>query len=174
MQLTKATEQASCIVALLTIQDKNIPISSDVLHHRLGGSQTYLQKIMRKLVVAGIVTSVSGNNGGFTLTKEPADISVYDVYQAIEGEISTYPDFGFFTRVFADVEPYGDDATKIVQGIYSEADDKWQETLKGYTIDKVCQKLFNVVEIPVLDWNQSIYEPNKFIESLKAVAQKLY
>lgn len=50
MQLTRAFEQATCIIVLLA--NPKIPkhtISSEVIHQCLGGSQTYLRKIIRKL-----------------------------------------------------------------------------------------------------------------------------
>ncbi|WP_252902391.1 hypothetical protein [Paucilactobacillus hokkaidonensis] len=45
MQLTKAMEQTACILTLLATQEHNIPLSSELIHQRLGGSQSYLQKL---------------------------------------------------------------------------------------------------------------------------------
>ncbi len=47
----------------------------------------YLAKIMRRLVKNGIVKSMVGPDGGYTLRKSPSDISLRDIYEAIEGEI---------------------------------------------------------------------------------------
>jgi len=47
----------------------------------------YLAKIMRRLVKKGIVRSMVGPDGGYTLRKSPGDISLRDIYEAIEGEI---------------------------------------------------------------------------------------
>jgi Rrf2 family protein len=47
----------------------------------------YLAKIMRRLVKKGIVKSMVGPDGGYTLRKAPRDISLRDIYEAIEGEI---------------------------------------------------------------------------------------
>ncbi|MEW6144989.1 MAG: Rrf2 family transcriptional regulator [Thermodesulfobacteriota bacterium] len=47
----------------------------------------YLAKIMRRLVKKGIVRSMVGPDGGYTLRKAPRDISLRDIYEAIEGEI---------------------------------------------------------------------------------------
>lgn len=44
----------------------------------------YLSKVLQKLVKAGIVTSQRGNRGGFRLVKAPADLTVYEVVQAVE------------------------------------------------------------------------------------------
>ncbi len=47
----------------------------------------YLAKIMRKLVNRGIVSSKVGPDGGYSLRRSPSEISLRDVYEAIEGEI---------------------------------------------------------------------------------------
>lgn len=44
----------------------------------------YLSKILNDLVEAGIVSSRRGPNGGFILTRDPADISVLQVVNAVD------------------------------------------------------------------------------------------
>ena len=44
----------------------------------------YLAKIMQILAKAGLVTSQRGLYGGFTLKREPRDLTVYDVVQCID------------------------------------------------------------------------------------------
>jgi Rrf2 family iron-sulfur cluster assembly transcriptional regulator len=46
----------------------------------------YLAKIMRRLVKKGIVRSMVGPDGGYTLRKSPREINLREVYEAIEGE----------------------------------------------------------------------------------------
>lgn len=43
----------------------------------------YISKVMRDLVVAGIVTSQRGPKGGFTLARAPESITVLDVVNAV-------------------------------------------------------------------------------------------
>lgn len=44
----------------------------------------YLAKIMQSLAKAGVVISQRGLHGGFTLLRSPADLTIYDVVQAID------------------------------------------------------------------------------------------
>lgn len=60
--------------------------SSRDLAEMQGVSAAMLAKIMPKLEKAGIVTSSDGITGGYELAKPPADISVLEVVDAIEGE----------------------------------------------------------------------------------------
>lgn len=47
----------------------------------------YLAKIMRRLVNRGIIRSMVGPEGGYILRKMPSEVSLREVYEAIEGEI---------------------------------------------------------------------------------------
>ncbi len=49
--------------------------------------QNYLAKIMRRLVNRGILRSKVGPDGGYMLRKAPYELSLREVYEAIEGEI---------------------------------------------------------------------------------------
>jgi Rrf2 family protein len=46
----------------------------------------YLAKIMRRLVERGILRSMVGPEGGYVLRRQPSEISLKEVYEAIEGE----------------------------------------------------------------------------------------
>lgn len=47
-------------------------------------SRSYLQKIMRDLVQAGLLRSFRGPHGGFVLTRDPQRISVLDIVNAVD------------------------------------------------------------------------------------------
>jgi len=50
-------------------------------------SEAYLEQIMIPLKNAGLVKTVRGCNGGYTLNKKPEDISVLDVIELFEGKV---------------------------------------------------------------------------------------
>ena len=47
----------------------------------------FLLKLLRKLTKSGILTSYRGVNGGYALNREPKDVTLKDVIEAIEGPI---------------------------------------------------------------------------------------
>ncbi|MGN6722654.1 MAG: RrF2 family transcriptional regulator [Marmoricola sp.] len=65
-----------------------VPTTRLAALHELGA--TYLNKQLQALVKAGIVTSTSGPRGGFTLARDPADITVLDVVEAVEGSAHAF------------------------------------------------------------------------------------
>ncbi len=86
MQVTKTLDYA--VRSLTYIGDKPIVKHSmrEISEHQ-HIPLNYLAKIMRRLVKKGIVKSMVGPDGGYTLRKAPGDISLRDIYEAIEGEI---------------------------------------------------------------------------------------
>ncbi|KRM90006.1 Rrf2 family transcriptional regulator [Liquorilactobacillus cacaonum] len=170
MQLTKGFEQAACIIALLATQKRDVPLSSQMIHERIKGSQTYLQKIMRKLVVAGLITSVSGNSGGFSLAKDPKNITFLQIVNATEGEIKTYPDLGFLDLVFKDFLPISHEATHAISGLFQEADKQWCEYLSKKTVYDIILETFGNRQVNLVDWNnQDVTKNQEMADLLKGI-----
>ncbi|EJE99718.1 Rrf2 family transcriptional regulator [Liquorilactobacillus mali] len=166
MQLTKGFEQAACIIALLATQKRDIPLSSQMIHERIKGSQTYLQKIMRKLVVAGLITSVSGNSGGFSLAKDPKEITLLQIVNATEGNIKTYPELGFLDLVFKDFLPISHEATHVIDEIFQEADKRWCEYLSEKTVYDIIIETFDNRQFKLVDWNDPDVTKNQELGDL--------
>lgn len=58
--------------------------NSEVIAQRTSVPRGYLSKILRDLVVARLIRSRRGPNGGFTLARAPEDISILDVINAVD------------------------------------------------------------------------------------------
>jgi Rrf2 family protein len=52
-----------------------------------GLSKNHISKVLQRLVKNDLLKSVRGPAGGFTLKKQPENISLLDVYESIEGSI---------------------------------------------------------------------------------------
>lgn len=61
------------------------PISLKSVAQRQGISEHYLEQLMGSLRKAGYVQSVRGAQGGYTLTREPNQITVGDIIRVMEG-----------------------------------------------------------------------------------------
>lgn len=51
-------------------------------------SQAHLSKVLQRLVKCGLVKAHRGRSGGYTLAKNGNEISLLDLYQAIEGPLN--------------------------------------------------------------------------------------
>jgi Rrf2 family protein len=47
----------------------------------------YLDQIIQSLKVAGLIINVKGKKSGYTLTRKPSEITVYDVHRAFENDV---------------------------------------------------------------------------------------
>jgi Rrf2 family protein len=53
-----------------------------------GLSLSYLERVMALLRDAGLVTSIRGAHGGYSLARPPSSISVGDIFRAVEGTLA--------------------------------------------------------------------------------------
>lgn len=81
MILSHTVEYALRAMACLATND-NGPIAAATLAEAANVPLPYLSKVMRKMVVAGLVTAQKGHRGGFRLARKPEEILVADVLRA--------------------------------------------------------------------------------------------
>jgi Rrf2 family protein len=87
MQITRETDYAiRCVHFLSSRKDGTLIV--DKIAEQMCIPKTFLAKILQKLVKAGIVKSFRGAKGGCQLTRKPADITLLDVIEAIQGPVA--------------------------------------------------------------------------------------
>lgn len=83
MLLNQTSEYALRAMALLATTDGG-PMRSEQLSEQAGIPIHYVSKVMRRLVVAGLVSSKRGRGGGFQLARPAASIRLLDVLEATD------------------------------------------------------------------------------------------
>ncbi|MBN9220243.1 MAG: Rrf2 family transcriptional regulator [Mesorhizobium sp.] len=68
---------------LLHMAHHSAPITSQTLARAMQTNPVVLRRIMAGLRDAGYVGSEKGHGGGWTLTRDPADITLRDIYAAL-------------------------------------------------------------------------------------------
>ena len=86
MKVNESVEQAVFALLILAAQKNNAPVKSSAISDTLKISDSYLKKTLRKLVVAKLIKSSASKDGGFQLARAIEEITLYDVYRAIETE----------------------------------------------------------------------------------------
>lgn len=71
----------------LAVCGESQPVSLASVAQRQGISISYLEQLMAKLKKAGLVKSVRGVNGGYSIAMPAEEISVGDVLRALEGDL---------------------------------------------------------------------------------------
>lgn len=108
------------------------------ISQQLGTSPTYFQKLLRKLVSAGLITSVPGVKGGFKLNKKPEDINVFDIYMAIEGQQALYTSSGVLGDLLELEEP---ERCCLLTDLMLDAENAWRFRMEQETIAVLSEKM---------------------------------
>lgn len=151
MKLTNATEKACAVVAMLATQEGQRPIPSSVIVERLHISDSYTKKLLRKLVVGKVITSVPGNSGGFSLNRELKEINMLEIVEAIEGKVVTYPGYGTLKHAFTEFPSQHEHGETVMKNVFLEADELWRQSLRTQTLDKLFLKSFGDREV-IVNW----------------------
>lgn len=86
MRLNQATDYAFRMVLCLASAPPGTKITGAAMAEKQNIPERFLLKIMRSLTKAGIMKSYRGVEGGFALNRQPKDITLYDVIDAVEGQ----------------------------------------------------------------------------------------
>ena len=89
MQLNLKTDYA--IRTLLYLATKNATASSTEISEQMVIPKSMISEFAVPLQRAGILTTQRGAGGGFALGRTPADISLHEVINLLEGTTRTHP-----------------------------------------------------------------------------------
>ncbi len=84
--ISEAASLAIHAVVLIASSDKLINVNQ--IAEATAASKNHLAKVMQRLGKQGIVTSSRGPTGGFKLKRPANELTLYDIYESIEGPIS--------------------------------------------------------------------------------------
>ena len=88
MRLTHLADYAVVMMTAAARREPGARLSAAELSGETGVPLPTAQKLMGKLAAAGLLTSVRGVGGGFTLARAITDISLADIVEAVEGPIA--------------------------------------------------------------------------------------
>ena len=82
--LSQTIEYALRAMTFLAGLDEGVSANSETIAGGTKVPQGYLSKVLRDLVVAELVISQRGPNGGFCLARPPKEVSMLDVINAVD------------------------------------------------------------------------------------------
>ncbi|MCL1635212.1 SUF system Fe-S cluster assembly regulator [Luteimonas sp. SX5] len=86
LRVTKLTDYASVVLTVLASEPDAV-LSATGLAERAGLETPTVAKVLKPLAQAGLVEAFRGANGGYRLARAPADISLIEIVEAIEGPL---------------------------------------------------------------------------------------
>ena len=135
MKLKNSMEQAICLLIIIAHSNDEKPLKSYNISDSLGVSDSYLKKIIRQLVVAGLITSEAGKKGGVSLKKNPDKITLLDIFEAIEGKEPFARATGLVERVFLnELKEVKEQKQAMILEAFNQAEKSYKEKLKKITL----------------------------------------
>lgn len=86
LNISEAVTLGLHAMALLVAEEES-HLSAGEMARRLDASEAHLAKVMQRLAHAGLARSLRGPHGGFRLARSGGQISLLEVYEAIDGPL---------------------------------------------------------------------------------------
>ncbi len=145
MRLSEPVEWALHCTTVLALVPPDGAVPSSKLAEFHGVPAAYLAKSLQSLSRAGIVESVAGRSGGYRLAKAPADVTLLDVVEAVEGRESSFHCTEIRKRGPARVSPrLYSPVCAIAEAMY-RADEAWRAELRNTTLADLLQRLATTI-----------------------------
>lgn len=87
MKLTRAANYALHAAAYMAAQRGDQPLASHTIAAERGIPERFLLKVLKHLVSAGVLLSIKGPRGGYQLARSPAEITMLEIVEAVDGPI---------------------------------------------------------------------------------------
>ncbi len=112
------------------------PASSDVIAESVNTNPVVIRRLIGALRKAGLVSTQTGRGGGFTLARDAAEISLFDIYRAVEErELIPIPDAP--NRKCC----VGREIAGVLQPYCSAAERAIEEYFDGVTLKEIVRKI---------------------------------
>ncbi|MDH3752756.1 MAG: Rrf2 family transcriptional regulator [Acidimicrobiia bacterium] len=134
MKVSTRGDYASRALLSLALRAHDGPTSVRDIAERTGLPQPYLEQILLALKGAGIVRSKRGVGGGYTLARDPHEITLAQIISAVDGPIVA-GDFG---------EPHQDGACDhegqcVLLSVWSSVGAHMRKLLESYTLAELVE-----------------------------------
>jgi Rrf2 family iron-sulfur cluster assembly transcriptional regulator len=96
--------------------------------------ETFLAKIFQRLSKAGLLRSIRGSNGGFTLGRPPHEITMREVIEALEGPIA-------LNRCLIREGECDEEAVCTLYPVWKEAQQRLLEILDRTTMEDLAKRM---------------------------------
>jgi FeS assembly SUF system regulator len=84
LRVSKLTDYATVVMTCLVAAGDRVT-SAQVVAERTRLEAPTVSKLLKQLAQAGLVVSTRGSNGGYRLARAPAEITIGDIVEAMEG-----------------------------------------------------------------------------------------
>lgn len=151
MKVSKSVEQGIYVLCILALQKGHTSVKSQTLSSLLQVSDSYLKKLLAKMVKADLITSSANRSGGYQLSRPVQEITVYDVFSALDQDRDLLELQHLAGHIFPDQEHAEQSEAKIRDAFNRGFEDLYSE-LKNLKISDLLRSEY--IEEGFMDWNK--------------------
>ena len=141
MRMSEGVEWTAHACVLLAALPSGIGLPANALAEFHELAPAYMAKQMQALARAGIVQSIRGAGGGYRLARSAAEISLWDILEAIEGEEPAFR-CSEIRQQGPCVSPQEDFRKPCgINAAFSKAETAWRAELKSVSIGDIAGDL---------------------------------
>lgn len=131
MRLSTKSRFAVAAMIDLALREQAGPVPLNSISARLQISLSYLEQLFSKLRQAGLVESMRGPGGGYTLGRPAQAISVADIISAVEDSRTLHAD---------ESAEAGEAGWQLTQDLWNGLSHKMMEHMAGITLQRLCSE----------------------------------
>ncbi|MDB5550430.1 MAG: transcriptional regulator, BadM/Rrf2 family [Rhizobium sp.] len=151
MILKSQVEWALHCCAILSGLPEGRYLSTKALAELHGLPKEYLSKALQSLSQAQLVHTTLGPSGGYRLARSPAEMTLLEIVEAVEGSGRTFICNNIRANNPCRPEGYCEVGACAIARIMWEADEAWRTRLRSVTLADLGQELAK--DIPPQIWN---------------------
>ena len=140
MELSEGVEWSVHCAWLLALAPPGEALASRRLAEFYELPPAYLSKLLKSLVRAGILRATSGPRGGFRLARPPADITVLDIVEAVEGKAFAFRCMEIRQRGPAPATPAQCRRVCSIAAVMHDAEAAWRARLAATTVAQLVEQ----------------------------------
>ena len=84
MQISSRFTMGVHVLTCIVVLKDSMPMNSDTISQSVGVNPVMIRKLFRQLKAAGLIEVQRGGNGGVELAKPADEITLYDIYEAVD------------------------------------------------------------------------------------------
>ncbi len=131
MRLSAKSRFAVAAMIDLALRDSSGPVPLNSIGLRLQISLSYLEQLFSKLRQEGLVESTRGPGGGYTLGRNPQQISVADIIRAVEGARALHSE---------EASEAGEAGWQLTRDLWSGLNSRMMDHLQSIKLQQLCEE----------------------------------
>lgn len=134
MKINKSFEQAIYVLLILALEKDHQPLKSQLLSQKLQVSDSYLKKILMTLKRNKLIVSIASKKGGYQLARSADEITLKDVFFALEMNKDNFQLNHLSYRIFDDDPEHVAESEEKITNVLNEAFDGFYDKLDSFKL----------------------------------------